>query len=558
MAEATRREFLGQVGRATLATGALATGAWASAAFAFGGLTPGQLAGRPTHGSAGDRLELLRFLRETPLDAIVPAAVARLRAGLPLAELAAATLLAGLEDIRPRPVGFHFHCVLQLPAIGSVAAALPPAEQPLPFLFALQVYKQSQAAMATRSPWSLPPPPKVLPAASLAGAELAAALDEFDLEAADAAVTALHRTAPQEAVLDALLPFTLRDFADVGHHPIFGTAAFRLLDLLGWQHAEPLLRALVHGFVLAGRTDTLAPHAASRGLARRLLAERPALAAPSPFPLAPRGSLAPPLARSPAAAAATTGSGARPPSADLPAFTRAALGESSGSALSAMHALLRALPPELALQHGFAAAERVALELLLENPKLLSVHAATSIRALRELAACSSDRELQFTALFQAASWCPLWRKAFGGPHDDDAAASLDALARDAAALPPSSPSASTSSSASRAAELLADHGRVERRALSVALLRALDDARGDQEAVDAYRAAARALLVAKGREAHDWKYFAVIDEGAAADAHAGRPADPLPLVALTGYLRSSRDPDHAPTAEAREALAGR
>lgn len=549
MGESTRREFLGQVGHATLATGAWASGAWASGALAFGGLTPGQLAARPTHGSAGDRLELLRFVRETPLDAIVPAAVARLRAGLPLAELAAATLLAGLLDIRPRPVGFHFHCVLQLPAIGSVAAALPPAEQPLPFLFALHVYKQSQAAMATRTPWSLPPPPKVLPDASLAAAQLAAALDEFDLEAADAAVTALHRTAPQEAVLAALLPFTLRDFADVGHHPIFGTAAFRLLDLLGWQHAEPLLRALVHGFVLAGRTDTLAPFTASRGLARRLLAERPALAAPSPLPLEPRGSLAPPL----------PGTAALPPASELPPFVRATLGESSGTALAAMQALLRALPPELALQHGFAAAERVALELLLENPKLLSVHAATSIRALRELAARTADRELQFTALFQAAAWCPLWRKAFGGAHDDDTAASLDALVRDAAALPPTPPSPSlpTSSSTARATELLADHGRVERRALAVALLRALDDARGDPQAAANYRAAARALLVAKGREAHDWKFFAVIDEAAAADALAGRPADPLPLVALTGYLRSSRDADYGPTAEARAALAG-
>ncbi len=534
MVEPTRRDFLGTVATGSLACGAFLTDAIGAAAAA---LTPAQLAARPTHGPTGELVELVRFVRETPADAIVLAAVARLRAGLPIEQLGAATLLAGLEDVRPRPVGFQFHCVLQLPAVWTVACALPPAEQPLPFLYALTVYKRAQTAMATRSPWSLPAAPTALPSEADAGSQLSRALDEFDLDAADAAITALVRNGSRAILIAALLPWTMRDFADVGHHPIFGTAAFRLLDTIGWKYAEPLLRSLVHGFVLAGATSTTAPFADSRALARRQLATEPDRATRSP---------------------------ADPAALDAPRFTRATMGESSGSALGAISAYVAALPTAESIERGFAAVERVGLELLLENPGLLAVHATTSARALRELAARTRDRELQLVALFQAASWCPLWRKAFGGAKQDGDASSLDAIEREAAAAAP--PTAS-------AAELLSDHGRIDRRALAVQLVGALSGERGTtttaadrvaarSAAATDYRAAARALVVAKGREAHDYKFFAAIDEAAApplpATASSGPPPsapDPLPLATLTYYLRPSSEPDFAPVAEARGAL---
>ncbi len=65
--------------------------------------------------------------------------------------------------------------------------------------------------------------------------------------------------------------------------------------------------------------------------------------------------------------------------------------------------------------------------------------------------------------------------------------------------------------------------------------------------------ARARELLVAKGDEAHDWKFFAALEQLATrcGDEMAG------PLLACgVHYLRDATDADFAPVAAARAALA--
>ena len=45
-------------------------------------------------------------------------------------------------------------------------------------------------------------------------------------------------------------PFGARDFRSIGHKAIFVMCAQRTLALIGWQHAEPILRSLAYALLM--------------------------------------------------------------------------------------------------------------------------------------------------------------------------------------------------------------------------------------------------------------------------------------------------------------------
>ncbi len=503
----TRREFVGCV-----TTGALMAGAsaWSRPALALTG----------AHGSAGragpsnDVAALVHWVREVAREKMVAELVDRVKKGLTAEQLLAAIFLAGIWDVEPRPVGFKFHCVLQMPAVWRVATALPEAERVLPLVYALAVFKQSQAA-ARHNDWLLAAPDEsALPKPEKARAALVAACDAWDLEAADAAVTALARAGDRAEMIAALLPYGMRSFADVGHHPIFTNATFRVLDLIGWQHAEPVLRCLVYGLLSPGPTDAAASFEKSRAEAATLVKEG------FPQHYGPISVVTFPL-------------------------TRATMGATNAAAIAAMLTKIRGLSlDERAIDLCFLDLELLALELLMENPGLLAVHATTSIRALRELATRTDDPALKLTALLQGAAWCPPWRAAFGGPKGDPEASSWRKLAKDARDL--------RESGAETPQELLQQHGSRDRRELAVALTRTLSSASAKRD----FLTETRRLLVAKGREAHDYKFFAAMEEAHGDPPFLSGDAPDALLAVLTYYLRGPKENDFAPVAEARAALA--
>ena len=86
-------------------------------------------------------------------------------------------------------------------------------------------------------------------------------MDHWDESAADAAVAGLARTAGLNEIFEILFRYGARDFRDIGHKAIFVANSLRTLNLIGQQHAEPVLRSLAYALLEheggnpAGRDD---------------------------------------------------------------------------------------------------------------------------------------------------------------------------------------------------------------------------------------------------------------------------------------------------------------
>src|SRR5262249_42294053 len=104
MADLTRRAFV--LGSGNL----LAAGA---AALSIGPARADQVAVSPGLVRLRPEIEpVVRWIETTPRERILDVAVEEMRKGLPYRDLLAATFLAGVRNVKPRPVGFKFHTVL--------------------------------------------------------------------------------------------------------------------------------------------------------------------------------------------------------------------------------------------------------------------------------------------------------------------------------------------------------------------------------------------------------------------------------------------------------------
>src|SRR5205085_7245422 len=140
---------------------------------------------------------LVRLIEETPREKLLEAVGQRVRGGTPYREVLAALLLAGVRNVQPRPsVGFKFHAVLVVNSAHLASIASPDRERWLPLFWALDNFKSSQAQNQKEGGWRMKPVDEMkLPAARNARRAFADAMDNWDVEAADAAVAALARTA---------------------------------------------------------------------------------------------------------------------------------------------------------------------------------------------------------------------------------------------------------------------------------------------------------------------------------------------------------------------------
>ena len=81
----------------------------------------------------------------------------------------------------------------------------------------------------------------------------AEAMDSWDVDKADAATAGLVRTAGATEVFHQFARYAARDFRSIGHKAIYLANAWRTLQVIGWQYAEPVLRSLA--FALLAHTD---------------------------------------------------------------------------------------------------------------------------------------------------------------------------------------------------------------------------------------------------------------------------------------------------------------
>jgi hypothetical protein len=194
---------------------------------------------------------LVRLIEDTPREKLLEEIASRIKKGLSYREVLAGLLLAGVRNVQPRPaVGFKFHAVLVVNSAHMAAMAGPDNERWLPLFWALDNFKNSQAQNIKESGWRMKPVAgEKVPSPAKAREAFTSAMDNWDVEAADAATAALARTATPGEMFDLFARYGSRDFRDIGHKIIFVSNAFRALEVIGWQHAEPVLRSLTYALL---------------------------------------------------------------------------------------------------------------------------------------------------------------------------------------------------------------------------------------------------------------------------------------------------------------------
>src|SRR5262249_4592902 len=151
----------------------------------------------------------------------------------------------------------------------------PVHERLLPTLWALDSFKVHQER-GLLTP-SLQPLAGPLPAADQAEKDFHAAMKSFDADQAERAIVTLARTRGAAARAEPLWHYGARDWSFIGHIAIWPANTWRLLQVVGWQHAETTLRVLVRTMLGDGsRGQKGQPYAANVERARDALAALPA------------------------------------------------------------------------------------------------------------------------------------------------------------------------------------------------------------------------------------------------------------------------------------------
>ncbi len=236
---------------------------------------------------------LVRLIEDTPREKLVEEVAARIRRGLSYREILAALLLAAVRNVQPRPVGFKFHAVLVVHSAHLAALSAPDEDRWLPLLWAVDHFKGPQAEERRKTGWRMGPlDSSRVPPASRAEREFAEGMESWDPDRAEPAAAALARSSGAGAAFELFARYAARDFRDIGHKAIYVAGAFRALGVIGWAHAEPVLRSLsqallYHSGESPARTDQ-APDRSGRRKREALGRMRPDWAEGKPDPAAAR------------------------------------------------------------------------------------------------------------------------------------------------------------------------------------------------------------------------------------------------------------------------------
>jgi hypothetical protein len=413
---------------------------------------------------------VVKLLEDTPREQLLEKVGERIRHGLSYREVLAALLLAGVRNVQPRPsVGFKFHAVLVVNSAHLASISSPDEHRWLPIFWALDQFKSSQAADVKENNWTMGPVKESsVPSAEKARQAFIDAMDQWDEEAADAAVAGLARTAGMNEIFELLYRYGARDFRDIGHKAIFVANSRRTLEVIGWQHAEPVLRSLAyalqhHGEQAGFRGDAPAdqPWKRNRELAPKLRADWT------------QGKLDP---------QATT---------EFLAVLRQANDQDTCAA--AVEIINRGISPQSICDALFVGAG----ELLMRQPGIVALHAVTSTNALHYAYSVSDNDDTRRMLLLQNAAFLPLFREAMRG-RGNVSDARLDTL--EAAPLSSTQPMA--------AEEIFHDVSH-DRPLAARKMLTYLQEHPQPKELIDL----ARVLIFLKGTNSHDYKFSSAVFE---------------------------------------------
>jgi hypothetical protein len=183
---------------------------------------------------------IVRLIEETPREKCVAVLTAQLHAGLPYRRFLAAVFLAAL-----RKQNSH-HSVYLVHSAHEVSLDLSDQDRLLPLFWAVDHFKWHQQKFPTPA---LPLLTGPLAAPESAESELHEAMQRTDEERAERAVAALARSAGARQAFETFWQYGCRDVSLIGHRAIAVTNGWRTLETVGWQHAEPVLRFVVHNLL---------------------------------------------------------------------------------------------------------------------------------------------------------------------------------------------------------------------------------------------------------------------------------------------------------------------
>ncbi len=199
---------------------------------------------------------LVRLIESSPREQVLEQVAARIKSGTSYQEVLSALLLAGVRNIQPRPVGFKFHAVLVVNSAHLASIASADNERWLPIFWALDYFKSSQARDVKEGDWTMQAVDSArLPSADKAKQAFHEAMQNWDVEATDVATAAIARSYGAAEILDLFARYGCRDYRDIGHKAIYVANAWRTLQVIGWQHAEPVLRSLAYALLAHGGSN---------------------------------------------------------------------------------------------------------------------------------------------------------------------------------------------------------------------------------------------------------------------------------------------------------------
>ncbi len=332
----------------------------------------------------GDLNELARWLTETPRDHLIEGIVSRIRNGLNDKLLASAITQSAARNVQPYPdVGFKYHAVMAMQSVYRASVRLPKQDRWLPLIWAADKFKRSQATELRDSGWRLPEVMHQSPVSKARARQaLVSALDDWDREAADAAVVSYADVASPDEVFDLMFRYAARDFRAIGHKTIAACNAHRMLELMGWANKQSLLRSLVAA--LQNHDDQPNPAVSPATADRAWLRNRDR------------------VDRLPDDWAAGT--------ADLSASPELLEILRHGSNMEASDRVFELLRHGVSPEPIWEAILTIAGELMLRKSGIISVHANTTAHAMHYAYRATSNSQTRALQLLQCASFMPDFR----------------------------------------------------------------------------------------------------------------------------------------------------
>lgn len=441
---------------------------------------------------------LVQLLERTDRSQVIDKVLAKIQDGTSYRELLAALFLAGIRNVQPRPaVGFKFHSVLVVHAAHQASVGAKDSQRWMPLLWGIDYFKRAQATDVSEGDWTMASVDESrLPEGGKALADFSSAMERWDVEAADAAAASAARVLSASQLLDVLAKYATRDFRSIGHKSIYVAGAFRLLSIIGWEHAEPVIRSLAY----AALNHTGEPNPSTRDAD----ADR-------------SGKQNWELVRS---VTKNWRNGRKDEAASVRLLDTLRSATPADASKFVVSLLGDGIHPSSIYDGMFLAAS----ELVSKQPAIVPLHAATTTNAIHYLYQHVSDDDLRLWLLLQNASFLAHFREA-ANLRGELAKQRIDEwTAGDLAAI-----ESSHSEKGSSTIDLIFEQVRKDRTAAAQTTLQYLQSG-GSAEALIAR---SRELVFLKGNDSHDYKFSSAVLE----DYHFIAPKWRNTYLAASTYL---------------------